>query len=64
MLNGMAEPATRNTPLMPKAPVGACLIHSKPASHIGPDDAVYNRIEAPDPTRREAAYILAGETVR
>lgn len=55
-LDGLPESDTRGTPLLPKAPLGAYLIHSKPGSRIGVDDAVYNRIEAPDPAKREAAY--------
>ncbi len=54
-LDGAPESDTRGTPLLPKAPLGACLIHSKPAIAIGRDDAVYARIEAPDPSRRERA---------
>lgn len=60
MLDGAPESDTRGTPVLPKAPLGAYLIHSKPADRIGVDDAVYNRIEAPDLTRREAAYEAAG----
>ncbi len=45
-LNGAPESDTRGTPLLPKAPLAACLIHSKGADRIGVDDAVYNRIEA------------------
>lgn len=63
-LDGSPESDTRGTPVLPKAPVAACLIHSKPADRIGPDDAVYNRIEAPDLTRREAEYDLAGKSAR
>src|SRR6185369_8763308 len=43
-LDGAPESDTRGTPLLPKAPLGACLIHSKGADRIGVDDAVYNRI--------------------
>jgi glycosyltransferase involved in cell wall biosynthesis len=61
MLHGRAESDTRGTPFLPKAPLGAYLIHSKPAERIGVDDAVYNRIEAADLTKRETAYTIAGE---
>lgn len=46
MIEGHAESHTRGTDLLLKAPRGAPLIHSKPASRIGVDDAVYARIEA------------------
>ena len=63
-LDGSPESDTRGTPFLPKAPLAACLIHSKPAERIGVDDAVYNRIEAPDLTRREPEYERAAESVR
>ncbi len=55
-LDGSPESDTRGTPLLPKAPLAAYLIHSKPKEAIGRDDAVYNRIEAPDLAKRERAY--------
>jgi hypothetical protein len=63
-LDGSPESDTRGTPLLPKAPLAACLIHSKGADRIGVDDVVYNRIEAPDLSRREAAYSAAAEGSR
>lgn len=46
MLDGYPEDVTRSTALLPKAPLGAYLIHSKPGDRIGPDDAAYVRIGA------------------
>ncbi len=54
-LDGQPESDTRGTPLLPKAPLAAYLIHSKPKEAIGRDDANYARIEAPSengPTKR------------
>lgn len=45
-LDGAPESDTRGTALLPKAPLGACLIHSKPKEGLGRDDAIYARIEA------------------
>jgi uncharacterized protein YbdZ (MbtH family) len=57
-LDGQPESETRGY-VLPKAPLAACLIHSKGADRIGVDDIVYNRIEAPDLERQEAAYVEA-----
>ena len=46
MLDGQSENDTRRTPVLPKAPLGAYLIHSKPAERIDVDDALYVRIGA------------------
>jgi hypothetical protein len=46
MLDSLTESRTRGTPLLPKAPLSACLIHSKPGDLIARDTAVYAKIEA------------------
>ena len=45
-LNGKQEHETRNTPLLPKAPYEAMLIHAKPADRYEQDVAYYTRIES------------------
>lgn len=44
-LAGLPESMTRGGPLLPKAPAGAYLIHSKPGARIEPDAALYRRLE-------------------
>lgn len=44
-LDGLPESDTRGTPLLPKAPLAACLIHAKPADRAV-DDELYARIGA------------------
>lgn len=44
-LDGQPESDTRNTPVLPKAPLGAYLIHAKPADRTA-DDALYARLAA------------------
>jgi glycosyltransferase involved in cell wall biosynthesis len=44
LLDGRPENQTRNTPLLPKAPRSAYLIHSKPEDRIAADDALYGRL--------------------
>ncbi len=42
-LDGQPESNTRGTPILPKAPVGACLIHAKPADRTA-DDELYAKL--------------------
>ena len=42
-IDGQPEGDTRGTPLLPKAPVAACLIHAKPADRTA-DDLLYAKL--------------------